>query len=744
MSLADARLSAARGAIADACLDVLPEAQLGDITLRSEQRRIIARADRALRNHGGCLIGEDVGRGKTFIALALARRWRNPMIVAPAGLRSTWAAAQARADVECGFTSHESLSRRRSLSPGFDALVVDESHHFRNPATARYEELAGIAAAVPVILLSATPIQNRTRDLAAQVALFHGEAAFQLSTGMLARFVIRSEESERDDMPAVAAPAWLPVDADDGAVLAALLDLPPPPRPLDGGDAGVLRTIALVRAWASSRSALKGMLRSRRRISTAIAQGVEAGRTPSRRETREWRAVEDVVQLGFAPVLMQQSIEADSLKCVRDELEADDAAHARLSAALWSTTDPDRARVAALRALRRTHAGSRIIAFSEYASTVRGYFDAMRQEPGVGMLTARGARIATGIIPRDELLARFAPHAQGAGELAPHDAVTLLLATDLLSEGVNLQDASIVVHLDLPWNPARLSQRVGRVRRPGGAVVVRSFLLAPPAQAEVLLAADARLRRKLDQARQVMGPSFAVLPSPSVWSASGARSPQPGADSAVVEGKLVEVLQRWADAAPHSESRSDLTIGAVTHSTSGWLAALPDGRLIASLDGAPTESVERVLNLAEIAGQSARTASDDEVARAQTELDAWVTIDQLLMDCGIGGDVGALHRKANALLGHVANAARRHEQAVLIALASRIRHHLAAPMPLGAERAILQRLEAAAAQPQCAAQTLRHALNALDTGRFSRTRDDRTEHAPRLVAMIVVGPWQGA
>src|SRR5206468_1014892 len=162
-----------------------------------------------------------------------------------------------------------------------------------------------------------------------------------------------------------------PVDADDGAVLNALLELPAPPRPLDGGDAGALRTISLVRAWASSRAALKSMLRSRHRVTTAIAQGLEAGRMPTRNETREWRAA---------------------------------------------------------------HPRQRVIAFSEFASTISAYFERLRSDPGVGMLTARAARIVTGRIARDEMLARFAPDAQGARAYGAHDAVTLLLATDLLSE----------------------------------------------------------------------------------------------------------------------------------------------------------------------------------------------------------------------------------------------------------------------------------------------------------------------
>src|SRR5439155_26164339 len=122
-----------------------------------------------------------------------------------------------------------------------------------------------------------------------------------------------------------------------------------------------------------------------------------------------------------------------------------------------------------------------------------------------GMLTARAARIVTGRLSRDELLARFAPEGQGSRAYAPHEAVTLLLATDLLSEGVNLQDASIVIHLDLPWNPARLSQRVGRVRRPGGAALVHSYLVAPPAGAALLLDVERRLRDKLGTAARAIG-----------------------------------------------------------------------------------------------------------------------------------------------------------------------------------------------------------------------------------------------
>ena len=739
---------AARAALARAALDALPPAQLGDMVLRPDQRRIIARAQRSLETEGGCLIGEDVGRGKTFIALALARQWRRPLVVAPAALRSTWLAAQARAGVECAVISHESLSRRSTLRLPFTALIVDESHHFRNPATIRYAELARMAASVPVVLLSATPLQNRPRDLAAQLALFQGESAFALDAASLARSIIRGDANSSADMPAIAPPEWLPVGADDGAVLSTLLDLPPPVRALDGGDAGALRTIALVRAWTSSRAALKATLRSRRRMAAAIAQGIEAGRTPTRRETRAWRSAEDVVQLGFAAVLMQHSVNTESVDEVRRRLEDDDAAYQNVRAALLESPDPDRARVAVIRALRRAHRDCRIIAFSEYASTVSAYFDALRSDAGVGMLTARGAKIATGRIARAELLARFAPRAQGAGACAAHDAVTLLLTTDILSEGVNLQDASIVLHLDLPWNPARIAQRVGRLRRPGGAELVRSFLLAPPARADALLAAEARLRQKMEHARGVVGPSFDILPKLRETADVGGVA-HPAHSSATATGHLVESLEQWAREPPCEitatappngcKAASGMVVGAVAHALGGWIAALGDGRIVAARGGEPTESPDVLIELVTACQGNPRHHDEAELSAALASLQSWIDARKLLDVCGVSGEVGPICRAATDRLSSIVRQAHRHEQPRLLALVSSVRYQLSQPMPLGAQRTLFRDLTRAATCTGSAVEALTSAVRDMNESRVARGVVDRAASVT-VAAVILVGP----
>jgi hypothetical protein len=582
-------------------------------------------------------------------------------------------------------------------------------------------------------MLSATPLQNRTRDLAAQLALYLGEMAFTLDMTALSRFVIRGDDGPDALMPIVSTPEWIELNADEGRVLRAILGLSPPARLLDAGDAGALRTIGLVRAWASSRAALQATLRSRRRVAAAVEQGVEAGRAPTRREARAWHGVEDVVQLGFASMLMDGMPSADVLVELRMALEQERTTMSELASVLRTTPDPDAARVCALRRVRAAHPGLRIIAFSEFASTIAAYYTALRGDAGVGMLTARDARIASSRISRDELLARFAPLSQHARPGAAHESVTLLLATDLLSEGVNLQDASVVVHLDLPWNPARLAQRVGRVRRPGGASVVRSYLLSPPARAAELLDADARLRRKLAAAERVVGQGIHVLPALERDAALALSVARPA--SAETHGVFTAVLERWRTReTAHERGETQCVVAAVESHTSAWLAALDDGRVICSLDGRIGDSVSLAIRVADLLESPARSAKALETRRALSSLHGWLQAEALAVTCGLDAVTGP-HRRAVLLwLGNLARAVPRHERASVLPMIVRIRDALRVTLPLGVERVLAGIARRSGVDD--AALALMSVMRIIEEGSHGRVA---REHTARLVALVMSG-----
>jgi superfamily II DNA or RNA helicase len=702
---ARARLDAARAELAaSAALDG-PTATLGSIVLRPDQIVTVRRVRVHLRNEGGCLLADDVGTGKTYVALAVAREWSRPLVVHPASLRATWEHAARRAGVRCGFISHEALSRGGAVDHSFDGVVVDESHRFR-PTSRRHAALAAITSHATVVMLSATPLQNRARELAAQLAMFLGEIAYLLPADELARRVVRSASSHDVPLPRVAPARWLAIDADDGDVLRAILALPPPPRASDAGDGGVLLQLSLVRAWASSRAALTAAVRRRQHVLAAMEQCHQEGRRPTRRELCSWSGGVDI-QLGFATLLAASSIHARDHAALGLAIEREREGLGVLLHTIANAADPDPMRVAALLGLRRAHADDAILAFSESASTVRAHWSAMRGETGVGLLTAREARIASGRVTRDELLARFSPRAQGARSPAAHERVTLLLTTDLLSEGVNLQDASVVVHLDLPWNPARLAQRLGRIRRPGGASEVASYLLSPPAHASLLLRTEARLRAKLTRAESIIGRGVDVLPAlsaPTLVSAhiSRERAAHVEAGSSLsaaeLRGEVARRLARWRRTDGPGDAPPDGVDGrvinaAVRADAHGWIALLDDSRLVASVtDGdrhaQPGEAPDLIVRALELLEGAACHPDDAERDRAHRELAEWIMRDWTRCSSGLAAAESPMRRRMRRALDEALQALPRHRRGAMFDRAARVRDALARPLPLGLERAL--------------------------------------------------------
>jgi hypothetical protein len=361
--------------------------------------------------------------------------------------------------------------------------------------------------------VTATPIQNATRDLVAQIALFLGRAARELTEEQLSEYVVRDSESARGGRPRLDGPHRVELSVDDDC-LDLLMALPPPVPAKDETLAVALLTYGLVHQWTSSRAALVAALTRRRSRGLALLSALKAGRRPSRSELAAWTHAGDALQLAFPEIVAHDVISNDAdLGEMLVALDRHGAAVEALLRRLRTTANPDVARAEALRRIRQAHPGERVIAFCQYAETVNALRTLLARDAGIATLTASGARVAGGKLPRSEVLSQFTPSTGASIPESIH--IGLLITTDLLSEGLNLQEASVIVHLDLPWNPARLDQRVGRALRFGSRhAAVTVYALAPPASAERLLRIEARLREKLSAAQRTVGIAGRILPSP--------------------------------------------------------------------------------------------------------------------------------------------------------------------------------------------------------------------------------------
>lgn len=655
---------------------------LGEITLHAHQREGVERVTHLLAEHGGALLADDVGLGKTFIALAVARHVRHTVVVAPAALRDVWTSAARRAGVPARFVSVETLSRRNATEGDPDLVVIDEAHHLRSARTRRFAAACTLCRGAKVLLMSATPIQNRLADLRTILSLFLGERAHAMTGDDLSRFIVRRVETDLSPsfaLPGIRQPEWLrPVE--DVDCLDRILSLPAPLPPADGGAGGVLLTYTLVRQWASSRAALRAALQRRLARARAMEDALRAGRIPTRSELTAWCYAEGAQQLTF-PELAVQSEVADAASLLAQVGRHADGVR-ELLAWLRGSDDPDSARAEVLRDVALRHPGERVVAFSEYADTVAALYRAVAPAMRTAMLTHGGGRVAGGRVSRRELLARFSP---GATPGVPaSDRVDVLLTTDVLSEGVNLQGASVVVHLDLSWNPARLEQRVGRLRRIGAARdVISVYVLAPPAPAERMLQLDRRLRLKLGVAARTMGVAGAILPGFGTAGASEASAPR--------EERIAAVLRSWRRGSPVKAIDGPLCGGARS-SCDAAIACVRSGgvvSLLAVVGAHVTDSRATLDDLLGRAGGAVANLTEEEIHRAREQVRTW------LRQRGVSDvvDLPALRvaHSRRALLHRVDTIARRaprHAQPQLAPLMRAARSAATTPLSAGAERVL--------------------------------------------------------
>lgn len=164
--------------------------------------------------------------------------------------------------------------------------------------------------------------------------------------------------------------------------------------------------------------------------------------------------------------------------------------------------DRDPKLFALLRLLRETHPQQKILLFSQFADTVDYLYAELKQR---GVTAIAGV---TGDTDNPTAVAhRFSPVSNEKRDQVTADReLRVVLATDVLSEGQNLQDCAVIVNYDLPWAIIRLIQRAGRVDRIGqqsDTILCYSFL--PADGVERIIRLRSRVQQRLQENAEVVG-----------------------------------------------------------------------------------------------------------------------------------------------------------------------------------------------------------------------------------------------
>jgi ATP-dependent helicase HepA len=449
---------------------------------------------------------------------------------------------------------HKTLASRRiweataENTPAFDLLIVDEAHHFKNPETFLRRILGDLVDACgQLLLLTATPLQTGSDNLLSLLRLLDHQA-FQSREMYRLRLdtntaLVRGERLLRSAAPAD--PAGALIGARD-----ALGTLSPYPVQLFGlNENGRLSSLLdrLDRAAAASECRLGEVADiaaevrdlnllspyvTRTRKSEVQGSCVRVVETISPDLTPEERRFYDIVVRwirsrirrahGEGPVMfLSRNIErqlASSLPAFARHLRHlakeprgglfDRPPRGLLQAADEIRRAPDTKADRLVRLLRELQAdrpSAKSLVFASFHGTLR-YLSRVLSDAGIDHEVIHGAvPMAPGDPRRDERGRRVARFLRDS-------RCSVLLSSNVGGEGLDLQRASVVVNYDLPWNPATVEQRIGRVDRFGQqeqVIQVRSFVLPGTVEDVIYGRLFARLRLfevTIGEFAEVLGP----------------------------------------------------------------------------------------------------------------------------------------------------------------------------------------------------------------------------------------------
>lgn len=570
-----------------------------------------------LESYNGCILADSVGLGKTFTALAVIKyyelRNKSVLVLCPKKLADNWqnynqnlvtnifAGDRFNYDVLC----HTDLQRTRGYSLGirldrinwgnYDLVVIDESHNFRNNEAykdreTRYQKLMNkvIKAGVKtkVLMLSATPVNNRFNDLRNQLALaYEGDSekfSRTLQTGKDVHEIFRRAQGAFNAWaklpPAERTPAAILQSLEfdffellDSVTIARsrkhiqkfydMRDIGPFPqrlKPLSfhsplthcqdvlGFNDIFNRLIALNMAvYAPFRYILASRLEKyEAKYDTEVQGGLSRLKQSDRERSLQalmtvnlLKRLESSVEAFRLTLLMLQNKHEQTLAKIdkfkktgvadsfednspafenadEDEMdvsdEGDDSIGGKVKISLtdmdldsWSfalendrqlitglllemakITPPYDAKLQDLIALiehkqkEPTNPGNKkIIIFTAFADTAGYLYDQLapliKEKFSLHTAKVTGSDVCKSTLKRkydfQSLLTLFSPVSKEKTLILPNEPseIDILIGTDCISEGQNLQDCDYLINYDIHWNPVRIIQRFGRIDRIG-------------------------------------------------------------------------------------------------------------------------------------------------------------------------------------------------------------------------------------------------------------------------------------
>ncbi|MCE9508316.1 MAG: helicase [Alphaproteobacteria bacterium] len=556
------------------------------------QDQAVTSSVQIIKKYGGVFLSDVVGLGKTYISALLAQRLHKDgriLVLAPPHLldrnnQGSWTNVFYHFGVSAKYESIGQLDKIiESGTDRYKTVFIDEAHRFRSDDTDTYAKLSQICYGKQVVLVTATPYNNRPSDILSLLKLFQKphdstipnhknlqhffnhlenqakkydrqtdydsyirvvrENARQVRENILKHVMVRRTRTEvlqyfKEDVeqqglkfPEVAKPEPLlyKLNATEERVFkdtvsliktltysryVALLYLNEGLKPQEATAQKNLRgfiKILLVKRMESSieafRKTLDRFLRGYEMFLKAYNQGSvyfsakHSGKIFDALELDNDEDIEKLIESGKAEKYDAKSFNEN----LKPDLERDIATLKQIIA-LWEKVDRDPKLLELLEQIksRKVLQNAKLIIFTEAEVTAQYLAKQLEKETGKRVIAFSGHSSAN---DRSRIIDNFDAKAR-----SPKDDFDILVTTEVLAEGVNLHRSNVIINYDIPWNPTRLMQRVGRINRVGTKFdKIYTFNFFPTAEVNDEIALQEAAEAKIESFIEMLGADAKLL-----------------------------------------------------------------------------------------------------------------------------------------------------------------------------------------------------------------------------------------
>lgn len=551
----------------DKIFEEIQALKLDDLT--EFQAFAVKKAIQILETYNGVIVADSVGLGKTYVAKGLLRYFSmqemKTLIICPASLRSMWEYQAEELNINIGIITQESIGRdgiSNEKIQNIGVIIIDEAHNFRNEGANRHKELIKVTMDKKVVQLTATPVNNSIFDLYNILTLFLKDDDFKNKYGIAKlRDIFNYYEDKKDEVANILNEVMIrrsrtfirkKYGNKEKALLVNGKEIKFPSRHLkkisysisdlygenifneianiienlhlpiitkDSLSEGqqfynkaLVKTMFLKR-FESSVEAFRYSIMKQIKYCDLLLSSIDEGYLITKKEVMEDLDSDGYDILDFVTKIKITDYQGN----IEDLINQVKIDKVNLSNIISLIADIDHEKDVKLQTLinhirinQKRNKNNKLLIFTQFKDTAR-YLYKHILDNNFGIVSEIDSKTNQNN-RKEKVVAQFAPNANPDFFNPDKPEIDILISTDILSEGQNLQDCNTIINYDLTWNPVRIIQREGRIDRittNHDNIYILNFI--PDDKLDSILKLTKRLAEKIKYINETIGNESRII-----------------------------------------------------------------------------------------------------------------------------------------------------------------------------------------------------------------------------------------